>query len=217
MGLGVGQAPASGQRLAARRLGYICCVRVAVLLPAALPKGPAQSPVVPVKRSLDPAMSSTFHMDWLVPLDQTTQDDYTRAVAEKADVILRSGQFLGIQHETTGTDLEVRVWVEAALANACVSITWEPGEQRFGFYLLDESLRERLACVVFHEIPCIEGEQSELQADRILAAALEAVRNAAEGADALDHAQALRDSMRSVRIPVLEGPRPDAAGGADDA
>lgn len=169
--------------------------------------GTSHGRLVPVKRTLDPALASTFTMDWLVPLDTTTQDDYARAVADKADVILRSAQFLGIQHETTGTDLEVRIWIEAACANACVSITFEPGDAKFGFYLLDESLRERLACVVFEKIPCVAAEASLQQADRILDAALEAMREAPEGSDPHERLLRLRDAMRSVRVPVTEGPR----------
>ena len=160
-------------------------------------------------KSLDPAMASEFRMDWLVPLDRTTQDDYTRAVAEKADVILRSAQFLGLQHELTGTDLEVRVWVEAAVSHACLSITWEPGDQRFGFYLLDESLRERLATVVFHAIPCVRGEDSLRQADRVLDAALDALRHSPENEDAYDRLQRIRDAMHTVRVPVMDGKAAD--------
>lgn len=156
-------------------------------------------------------MASTFHLDWLVPVDKTTRDDHERAVAEKSEVILRSAQFLGIQNETTGTDLEVRVWVEAAIANACVSITWEPGEAKFGFYLLDESLRERLACVVFDAVPSIEGEASLEQADRILDAALAAIREMPEEVDAHEKLMRVRDALNppSVRVPIREGPRPE--------
>lgn len=179
-----------------------------MLLPATLLMRRSERSSVSLKR-IDPALASPFHMDWLVPLDETTEDDYTRAVAEKADVILRSAQFLGIQHETTGTDLEVRIWVEAAVAHGCVSITWEPGDRRFGFYLLDESLRERLACVVFHAVPSVEAEQSLQQADRILEAAVEALRRSPENEDAAERLSRLAGSMRSVRIPVLEGPRPE--------
>ena len=119
---------------------------------------------------IDPTLASLFRMDWLVPLDATSEDDYTRAVAEKAGVMLESARFMATQE--TPRDMEVRVWVEAACSNACVSITWEPGVQRFGFYLLDESLQERLACVMFDELPCVDAVESEAQADRILAAAL---------------------------------------------
>src|SRR5581483_3418624 len=127
---------------------------------------------------IDAALASPFHLDWLVDVDDVTEDDYARAVAEKADVLLRSAQFLDVQRLASQADVEVRVWVEAACGPACVSITYEPGIQRHGFHLLDETLRERLACVVFEDMPCVDGEQSEAQADEILAAAIRAMREA---------------------------------------
>lgn len=124
---------------------------------------------------IDPAMASLFRVEWLVDLDETTQDDYTRAVAEKADGLLRSARFVSEQQIAGPHDVEVRVWVEAALGNACVSVTWEPGPQRFGFHLLDESLTERLACVVFDKLPCVDASESLSQADLILGAAMRAL------------------------------------------
>lgn len=151
----------------------------------------------------DPTLLSPFHMEWLVPMDATTGDDYTRAVAEKADVILRSARFMATQHLDGAHDIEVRVWVEAAVANACVSITWEPGVQRFGFHLLDGSLRERLGCVVFDAVPCIDASQSEAQSAAIMDAMLRAMadqkkRSVAEIADAV------RDADRTRRVPVKD-------------
>jgi hypothetical protein len=124
---------------------------------------------------IEPAMASLFRVEWLTDLDETTQDDYTRAVAEKADVLLRSARFMSEQHLAGPHDVEVRVWVEAALGNACVSVTWEPGPQRFGFHLLDESLTERIACVVFDDLPCVDASESRSQADLFLRAALRAL------------------------------------------
>src|SRR5439155_17489784 len=98
-----------------------------------------------------------------VPLDATSEDDYTRAVAEKADALLRAAQFVG-----SSSDHEVRIWIEAAAASACVSVTHEPGARSFGFYLLDESLTERLACVVFDDLPCVGARESEAQLGAIL-------------------------------------------------
>ena len=161
----------------------------------------------PVKR-LDPTLASMFHMDWLVPLDATTEDDYTRAVAEKADVLLQSARFMGAHYAEAKVDMEVRVWVEAAVGNACVSVTWEPGPQRFGFHLLDETLKERLACVVFHALPCVDAEESLQQADRILDAALFAMADA-RGAELEEIADAIRGSAEYVRVPVKEVERTD--------
>lgn len=161
-------------------------------------------------KAFDPALASPFHLDWLVPMDATTEDDYTRAVAERAETLLRSAQFLGLQRDTAGADLEVRVWVEAACGNACVSITYEPGVRRFAFHLLDESLRERLAVVVFHAVPCIDAEQSLVQADTVLDAALRALSEAPPGSDAAAWADRIREATRSVRVPVVEGPEPEA-------
>lgn len=124
---------------------------------------------------LDPARTGMFRVDWLVPLDATTQDDYSRAIAEKAAALLRSAEFVSAQQLAGPHDVEVRVWVEAAVANGCVSITWEPGEEKFGFHLLDESLKERLGCVVFEGVPCVDGGESLEQADLILDAAMRAV------------------------------------------
>jgi hypothetical protein len=121
---------------------------------------------------IEAAMASLFRVEWLADLDETTQDDYTRAIAEKADVLLRSARFMGEQQLAGPHDVEVRVWVEAALGNACVSITWEPGPQRFGIHLLDETLTERLGCVVFDDLPCVDASESRSQADLVLRAAL---------------------------------------------
>lgn len=149
-------------------------------------------------------LTSPFRMEWLVPLDATTEDDYSRAVAEKAEAILRSAQFLGIQQETLGVDMEVRVWVEAACGSGCVSVTWEPGVQRFGFHLLDESLRERMACIVFEKLPCVDAVESEAQADKVLDAAIEALRQAKEHADVQALADKVRHVQGAVRVPVVE-------------
>jgi hypothetical protein len=124
---------------------------------------------------IEPAMTSLFRVEWLADLDETTQDDYTRAVAERADVLLRSARFMSEQHLAGPHDVEVRVWVEAALGSACVSVTWEPGVRRFGFHLLDETLTERLACVVFDDLPCVDASESLSQADLILNAAMRAL------------------------------------------
>lgn len=159
-------------------------------------------------KRLDPTLASMFHMDWLVPLDVTTEDDYTRAIAEKADVLLQSARFMATHLATGKVDMEVRVWVEAAVGSACVSITWEPGPQRYGFHLLDETLKERLACIVFHALPCVDAEESLQQVDRILDAALSAMTEA-RGADLDAIADAIRNAKNDpgadyVRVPVKE-------------
>ena len=161
-------------------------------------------------KAFDPTLAGAFRMDWLVALDATTQDDYTRAVAEKADVLLRSARFIDMQHLSGGHDVEIRVWVEAATGPACVSITWEPGPAVYGFHLLDETLKERLACVVFEDLPCVDAEESTTQADRILDAALRALTEAtAKGQTPLEWADDVRHALRAVRLPIAEGPRPE--------
>lgn len=161
-----------------------------------------------MKPAFDPALASPFRMDWLVPLDATTADDYTRAVAEKADVLLRSAQFIDMQHLSGGHDVEIRVWIEAALGPACVSVTWEPGPGRYGFHLLDETLKERLACIVFENIPCVDAEESSDQATQILDAAIRALTEAtARGRTPADWAEDVRHAMHAVRLPIHEGPR----------
>lgn len=149
---------------------------------------------------IDPAHSGMFRVDWLVPLDATTQDDYTRAIAEKAHALLRSASFVSEQQLEGPHDVEVRVWVEAAVANGCVSITWEPGEEKFGFHLLDESLKERLGCVVFEKVPCVDGGESIEQADRILEAAMRAVL---QGSDSDSVASRVREAT-SLRVVVTD-------------
>ena len=162
---------------------------------------------MPVK-AFDPTLAGAFRMDWLVALDATTQDDYTRAVAEKADVLLRSARFIDMQHLSGDHDVEVRVWVEAATGPACVSITWEPGPGLYGFHLLDETLKERLGCIVFEDVPCVSAEESASQADRIMDAALRALLEAtARGQTPLDWADDVRHAMQATRVPVKEGPR----------
>src|SRR5438067_9308018 len=104
-------------------------------------------------------MASPFHMEWLAPLDVTTEDDYARAVAEKSEAILRAARFMTALRAEEPTDVEVRVWVEAACGSACVSVTWEPGPRRYGFHLLDDALRERLACIVFEALPCVDASE----------------------------------------------------------
>lgn len=156
-------------------------------------------------KAFDPALASPFRLEWLVPMDATTEDDYTRAIAEKALPILRSARFMSAQQAGEPVDMEVRVWVQAACASACVSITWEPGLQSFGFHLLDESLRERLAVIVFHELPCVDADASAQQQDDVLRAALRALKEA-EGRAPSELAHAVREAEKSIRIPVLEGP-----------
>ena len=120
---------------------------------------------------------SLFRMEWLVPVDSRSQVVLTRAVAEKADAILRGAQFVG-----DASDHEVRVWVDGAAESACLSIVFEPGARAHGFYLLDESLTERLACVVFEDLRCIGAEESERQLDALL----DAVRRASPTAPAAE-------------------------------
>jgi hypothetical protein len=158
-------------------------------------------------KAFDSTTAGAFRMDWLVPLDATTRDDYTRAVAEKADVLLRSAKFIDMQHLGGGHDVEIRVWVEAANGPACVSITWEPGPGLYGFHLLDETLKERLACVVFEDVPCVTADESDRQADRILDAALRALMDAtAKGRTPPEWAEEMRHALQATRVPVAEGP-----------
>ena len=161
-------------------------------------------------KAFDPALAAAFRMDWLVPLDRTTQDDYARGVAEKADVLLRSARFIDMQQLSGGHDVEVRVWIQAATGPACVSITWEPGPGLYGFHLLDETLRERLGCIVFEGIPCVDAGESESQADRVLDAAIRALTEAtARGQTPLEWAEDVRHALQATRVPVQEGPRPE--------
>lgn len=148
--------------------------------------------------NIDPTLASPFHLEWLVPMDETTAEDFERAVAEKAASILRSARFVGMHAEHQDTDMEVRVWIEAAVANGCVSITWEPGAGRYGFHLLDETLRDRLACVVFEKVPSIDAEESLGQTAKMLDAAIDALR---DGRTLEDKAQLVRDT-RSRRVEV---------------
>lgn len=159
-------------------------------------------------KAFDPALASPFHMEWLTTLDPVMEDDYTRAVAEKAEALLRSARFIEMHHKATGADMEVRVWVEAACGSGAVSVTWEPGVQRFGFHLLDETLRERLACVVFEGVPSVDARESLGQADRVFAAALDALKGLKDaGLD--EAAEKVRQARGSVRVPVKEGPETD--------
>lgn len=155
-------------------------------------------------KSFDPGLASPFRVDWLVPLDEVTKDDYTRAIAEKAAAILRSARFIASHQGDAPTDMEVRVWVEAATSPGCVSITWEPGFHAFGFHLLDDSLRERLGAIVFREFPCIDGDASDQQADDILRAALAAIREAEEREMPSQLAERVRTATKTVRVPVVE-------------
>ena len=155
-------------------------------------------------KPFDPALASPFRVDWLVPLDATTKDDYTRAVSEKAEAILRSARFIAQHQGDAPTDMEVRVWIEAAIAPGCVSITWEPGIRAFGFHLLDDSLKERLAAIVFDDLPCVDGVASDEQADDILRAALAAIRDAEARATPPELAARVREGERSRRVPVVD-------------
>ena len=156
-------------------------------------------------KAFDSAMSSPFHVEWLVAMDDTSADDYARAVAEKAEVLLHSARFIDLQRVGGQADLEVRVWVEAACGNACVSITYEPGPGLYGFHVLDETLRERLGCVVFDAVPCVTARESVDQADRLLDAALEALAEAqAREKSATAWADEMRHARKSVRVPVKD-------------
>lgn len=106
---------------------------------------------------------SQFHLEWLVPVAPTEADDHARAVADKADALLRAAAF--IDGDATH---EVRVWIEAACESACVSVTFEPGARAYAFHVLDESLQERLACVVFDDLPCVGAQESSGQLGSIL-------------------------------------------------
>lgn len=116
----------------------------------------------------DPTLASPFRLEWLVEADRVMQDDLARAIAEKAEAILRAARFVGSQRDES--DVEVRVWIEGAAGPGCVSVTWEPGARAFGFHVLDESLRERLACIVFRDLPSVSAEASDAQVADILAA-----------------------------------------------
>lgn len=140
-------------------------------------------------KSLDPALTSPFRIEWLVETDALMQDDYGRAIAEKAEPILRAARFLQEQRGVTPTDMEIRVWVEAAMAPGCVSITWEPGFHAFGFHLLDETLKERVAVIVFRDLPCVDADASDGQIANILAT-LAAIAES--------------PSANTVRVPVVE-------------
>lgn len=152
----------------------------------------------------DPALASPFRVDWLLPLDATTQDDYTRAIAEKAEPILRAARFIHTHQGAQPTDIEIRIWIEAANTPACVSTTWEPGYHAFAFHLLDETLRERIATIVFHDLPCIDGEASDAQADDILRAALAVLRDAEERSTPELAARARDATEKTVRVPIAD-------------
>lgn len=147
-------------------------------------------------KAFDPALASPFRIEWLVPTDETTADDFARAVAEKAPNLLRAARYMAAEQGADHVDVEVRMWIEAAVAPACVSITWEPGAQCFAFHVLDESLRDRLAVIVFEDLPCIDADASLGQEEDIFRAALEAVRTQ-EARDAADIAQRIREATRS--------------------
>ncbi len=156
-------------------------------------------------KAFDPALASLFHVEWLVAMDDTSADDYARAVAEKAEVLLHSARFIDLQRAGGDADVEVRVWVEAACGSACVSVTYEPGPGLYGFHLLDETLRERLGCVVFDAVPCVGARESLDQADRLLDAALDALAKAqARENAATAWADDMRHARKSVRIPVKD-------------
>lgn len=150
--------------------------------------------------AFDPSLASPFHVDWIAPLDERTEDDYARAVAEKAEALLRGAQFVSRHRDAWHTDTEVRVWVEAACGSACVAVTWEPGARRFGFYLLDETLRERLACIVFHDLPCVDADAHFAQG-----AALDAAARTLRGGTRDD--RTTLPPMGAVRVQVEEGPQ----------
>lgn len=144
-------------------------------------------------KSFDPTLAGPFRIDWLVEADPVYQDDLGRAVAEKAEAILRGARFVSEQLAGDATDVEVRVWIEGASGPACVGVTWEPGAQAFGFHVLDETLRERIACIVFRDLPCVDADASDAQAEAILRATLDAIHEA-EG----------EEPVRTVRVPVVE-------------
>lgn len=166
-------------------------------------------------KPFDPALASPFRIEWLAPMDPTSEDDFTRAIAEKAVPILRAARYMAAQNQgDERVDMEIRVWVEAASAPGCVSITWEPGAQAFAFHLLDETLRERLAVVVFRDLPCVDADASDQQAEDILRAALEAIRDAEERATPAQLAERVRDAARHTReaesvrrVPVVDARR----------
>lgn len=158
-------------------------------------------------KPFDPALASPFRVEWLVPMDASTKDDFERAVAEKAPAILRSARFMATQVAgDEAVDLEVRLWISAANGPGCVSITWEPGFHAYGFHLLDETLRERLAVIVFTDLPCVDADASLQQADDILRAALTAIRDAERRQTPAEMAERIREAQRSRRVPVVEGP-----------
>lgn len=137
----------------------------------------------------DPALASPFRIEWLAGTEQVMEDDFGRAIAEKAEPLLRAARFIEESQGAGIVDMEIRVWVEGAMGPACVSVTWEPGLRAFGFHLLDESLKERLACIVFADLPCVDADASNGQLEAIFLA--------------LGPAAPFHDAQ-TVRVPVVE-------------
>ncbi len=95
-----------------------------------------------------------FELDWLVPLPDG--DAYMAAIAGKAQALLSAVRYVENAHHA-GHDSEVRVWLNPDAVGGCITVAWEPGLAKFGIHLLDESLRERLACIVLHDVPCVDA------------------------------------------------------------
>ncbi len=102
-------------------------------------------------------------VQWLVATDPDFVAQTERAIRAKAPAILRAAAFVSAENKE-GHDAEARVWAGAV----CVSVTWEPGAASYGFHVLDETLRERLACILFPGVPCVDSEGSAREVEVML-------------------------------------------------
>jgi len=86
-------------------------------------------------------------------------DHIVRALQARTDSLRRAATFVQAERDSGG-DGEARVWVEADSGPICVSVTWEPGHARFGFYVMDGMAEERLACIRIPGVPTLSARKA---------------------------------------------------------
>lgn len=119
---------------------------------------------MPPKRArVDSVLASAFRVDWLADLTLNEREDVERAVAEKAAILLRSARTARDVWAKTGTEMEIKVWLETGIAPTCVTIHWEARLGKHYVLVLDATGRERLGAVVFEKLPTVTGAEAEAE------------------------------------------------------
>lgn len=150
----------------------------------------------------DAFLASPFRLEWASPeWCANERVEAERGVALAAASVLRSARFVGMLHDHSAQEAEVRVWLETDTVPLHVAVWWEEARGRFWFAVVDSISRERVALVVFESLPCVTAEQM-LAED---AAVLEAVRSLVPDGPDGTALSTVVDLVRHVHDEALDG------------